>query len=105
MKKESVQNNNSKTNKNKKQQKQRETRKTCILQGKKERETRQQKQQQRTYSIIKPQEIGDNFHVVIKLGLEADHFTDDVPKTSREDQQWNVVLMKLIKKPCASIPK
>ncbi len=101
MKRESIQN-NSKTNKQTKTEGEKKEEK---LQGKKERETQQQKQQQRTYSVIKLQEIGDNFHVVIQLGLEADHFTDDVPKTSREDQQWNVVLMKLIKKPRASIPK
>ena len=61
-------------------------------------------QEETAYSIIKLQEIGDNLHVVIKMGLEYEHFIDDVSNTSREDQQRNLMLLKLVKKPCASIP-
>ena len=56
-----------------------------------------------TYIFIKVEIVGDDMHVIVHLRVVFYHHTYNVPHTSREDQQRNVVFMEIVKQVGTSI--
>lgn len=62
-------------------------------------------QKANSYRLVKVHVVGDDADVGMEDVVLLNHLLQDVPDTSREDQQRDLLLLQMVKKHFVAIPK